>query len=784
LKQAKNKQSKFDVTSQVRRHIVEGIFIGLAAIAIFVLLSLVSYAPSDPGWSNTGDIGTATQNAGGAIGAWLADFMLYCFGYIAYLFPIGFVYGGWLVFRQRNDSDAHERNYWVLALRSFGFLLLLCGACGLFSLHVNASPSYLPYSAGGILGQLIGPGLTGALNFTGTSLILIAFVLAGVTLATGMSWFTVTDHVGHYTIIAAVWVKDRAVDFYYWVLDKWLERREAKAERAEQAPKPKRKPTPLIAVPAPQPVQAAVSERKPIIAEPQVNMIQPSVRAQKERQGKLFESPEFASLPPLSLLERAKESKDPAFSKEVLQNLSSLLESKLKEFGVQANVVAVYPGPVITRFELDLAAGTKASRLTSLSRDLARSLSVISVRIVEVIAGKSYVGLEIPNENREIVRLSEVLESQEFEASKSALSLALGKDIAGHPVVVDLGKMPHLLVAGTTGSGKSVGVNAMLLSLLYKGTPDEVRLILIDPKMLELSIYDDIPHLLTPVITDMKDAANSLRWAIGEMDRRYKVMAALGVRNLAGYNTKVKEAKKPIPDPAWPKVAEGEAPELEVLPSIVIVVDEFADMMMVVGKKVEELIARLAQKARAAGIHLILATQRPSVDVITGLIKANIPTRIAFQVSSRIDSRTILDQAGAEQLLGHGDMLYMPTGKEPTRVHGAFVADQEVHNVVHDLKERGSPSYLDEVLEGNKNISDTGVPISGGEGGDDLDALFDDAVKIVAETRRASISSVQRRLKIGYNRAARILEEMEAQGMVTPMESNGAREVLIPAPAE
>lgn len=515
-----------------------------------------------------------------------------------------------------------------------------------------------------------------------------------------------------------------------------------------------------------------------------------SKRVAKEKQGKLFAFEE-GRLPPITLLDPPEKVKEQGYSKEVLEHLSRLLEEKLGDFGVSIEVVEVNPGPVITRFEIQPAPGVKVSRITNLAKDLARSLAVLSVRVVEVIPGKSVVGIEIPNEKRQIVRFSEVLSTKEFDDSQSPLTLALGNDIAGDPIVVDLAKMPHLLVAGTTGSGKSVGVNAMLLSMLYKSTPEEVRLIMIDPKMLELSIYDGIPHLLTPVVTDMKEAANSLRWCVAEMERRYRLMAALGVRNLAGYNRKVKdgiEAGEPLKDPLWKPDenllnGEEDRPELTTLPCVVVVVDEFADMMMIVGKKVEELIARIAQKARAAGIHLILATQRPSVDVITGLIKANVPTRIAFQVSSRIDSRTILDQGGAEQLLGHGDMLYMPPGTGmPIRVHGAFVSDDEVHRTVDDWKQRGEPDYIEEILTGG-DTSEAIPGLSGESSGDsEQDALFDEAVAFVTETRRASISSVQRKLKIGYNRAANLVEAMEAAGVVSEAGHNGAREVLAPPP--
>ncbi len=489
-------------------------------------------------------------------------------------------------------------------------------------------------------------------------------------------------------------------------------------------------------------------------------------------------------LPPVDLLDPAPPVEGKAFSNISFEELSHLVEQRLKDFGVEARVVDVLPGPIITRFELELAPGIKVSKISGLAKDIARSLSVLSVRVVEVIPGKSVIGLEIPNEHREMVCLRDIIESQRYIQAKSPVSLALGKDIAGHTVVVDLAKMPHLLVAGTTGSGKSVNVNAMLLSMLYKSTPEQLRLILIDPKMLELSIYEGIPHLLTPVITDMKEAANALRWCVAEMDKRYKLMAFLGVRNLAGYNQKVTDAIKqnsPLTGPPWLVVDGKQVSQLDSLPTIVVVADEFADMMMVVGKKVENLVTRIAQKARAAGIHLILATQRPSVDVITGLIKANIPTRIAFQVSSRIDSRTILDQQGAEQLLGNGDMLYLPPGTGlPVRVHGAYVGDEEVHRVVAAWQSYGKPDYLEEIIEGGG--AETGG--AGQEGSGEQDALYDEALKVVTESRRASISLVQRRLKIGYNRAARIMEEMEAAGVVSEMDGNGGREVLAPSPVE
>ena len=533
--------------------------------------------------------------------------------------------------------------------------------------------------------------------------------------------------------------------------------------------------------------------RAPPRIEPVVAPLEPSERAERERQVPLFDPPSAGELPPLSLLDDPPE-QTKGYSDESLEAMSRLVELKLKDFSIDVEVVKVSPGPIITRFELDPAPGVKVSQISNLAKDLARSLSVVSVRVVEVIPGKSFVGLEIPNELRELVTLGEILKSRAYDELGSPLTLALGKDISGSSVVADLSRMPHLLIAGTTGSGKSVALNAMVLSLLYKAKPEHVRLIMIDPKMLELSVYEGIPHLLTPVVTDMKEAANALRWCVGEMDRRYRLMASLGVRNIGGYNRKVLEAidaGRPIPDPTFkpPEIEDPERPvehpTLTPLPFIVVIIDELADMMMIVGKKLEELIARLAQKARASGIHMLLATQRPSVDVITGLIKANIPCRIAFQVSAKVDSRTILDQMGAETLLGHGDMLYLPPGTSmPIRVHGAFVADHEVHAVVRNLKKSGSPRYINEILQAPVSPSPglTGLEVLPGDSIDaEQDPLYDQAVQIVIETRRASISGVQRRLKIGYNRAARMVESMEQAGLVGPLQTNGTREILVPA---
>ncbi len=773
MKQAtiKKKAGRKPLSINFQHRLKEVILIVTGSIAAFLLIALATYHQTDPGWSKTGS-GQTVLNASGKAGAWFADLILYIFGYPAYLFPLLLFYGAWSLFiRRKIDKDF----YWpVFVLRTFGFLLILLSCSGLASLHLQSNAHQLPFSAGGILGELLGPGLEPAFNTWGTSLLLLALLLSGVTLFTGLSWLGTMDALGYSVLISAAY----ALKTWKKVLQKFEIRgifrksnipREKSASLKEDSPRfphkkrelPIRKPKPLLSPAADESAKAAPMSNEKVIFKGTAE-----------------------GLPDINLLEVPTDSTKKGYSAAYLEKLSEDVENRLLDFGLKVEVVAVNPGPVITRFELSLAPGTKVSKLSGLAKDLARSLSVVSVRVVDVIPGKNVVGVEIPNEDREIVRLSEVIASKQYEQSPSVLSMALGKDIAGYPVVVDLAKMPHLLVAGTTGSGKSVGVNAMLLSLLYKATPDEVRLILIDPKMLELAIYEGIPHLLTPVVTDMKEAANALRWSVVEMERRYKLMAALGVRSLASFNKKVKEAigkGHPLTDPLWqPQPGDTQPATLEPLPCIVIVIDEFADMMMVVGKKVEQLIARIAQKARAAGIHLILATQRPSVDVITGLIKANVPTRIAFQVSSKIDSRTVIDQAGAEQLLGHGDMLYLPPGTGvPVRLHGAYVADEEVHSVVKDLHSRGEPNYIDSIT------APLGVG-SGQDGGSDSegegDPLYDEAVKIVTETRRASISSVQRRLKIGYNRAARLVEQMETSGVVGPMESNGSREVLAPPP--
>jgi S-DNA-T family DNA segregation ATPase FtsK/SpoIIIE len=753
----------------------EGLLIGVAAACAYVLVSLASYSRADPGWSGTGD-GGAVHNLGGPTGAWLADLSFSLVGYLAYLFPLMLAYRAALLFAERQQPRAFSGT--TFSLRVLGLVLVMASGTAIVALNLGANGP-LPQGAGGIVGQAVGGAMNTAFNAFGGRLILVAVFLFGVTIFTDLSWLRLMDKLGALAINGATGARVRAMGLLDELRDRRAREKQLEARRQvidQHVEKEKKRTPPKI---------------KPLKPPPEK-----SDRAEREKQVPLFDAPVTGELPPLELLDPNTEDPDLGYSPEALATLSKLLELKLADFGVTAEVTAVYPGPVITRFEIQPAAGVKVSRISNLAKDLARSLAVISVRVVEVIPGKSVVGVEIPNEHREIVNFREVLSSRAFDQSRSPLTLALGHDISGQPVVADLARMPHLLVAGTTGSGKSVGVNAMLISLLYKSTPADVRLILVDPKMLELSVYDGIPHLLTPVITDMKDAANGLRWCVAEMERRYKLMAAVGVRNLAGYNRKIADAEKagtPITDPLWTPdqlsmtpVDEQVAPDLEVLPAIVVVIDEFADMMMIVGKKVEELIARIAQKARAAGIHLILATQRPSVDVITGLIKANIPTRIAFQVSSKVDSRTILDQGGAEQLLGHGDMLYLPPGSGlPNRVHGAFVSDDEVHRVVADWKRRGQPSYIEGLLDEGSSTAVTAGELQSEAGGDDeSDALYDEAVHFVTKSRRASISSVQRKLRIGYNRAARLIEAMEAAGVVSEMGSNGQREVLAPPPIE
>ncbi len=757
-----SKKSKEEpVSGAVGFRLREAALILSLALAAYLLLSLSSYQPTDPGWSTTGT-NDIVANKGGIVGAWLADSLLYGFGFPAYLSPLMLAFSGWLLFSWGKHDDAEDAvHFWVL--KSVGLIFALSAASGLSTLSLMPYAGLLPLGAGGVLGELVGNGFITIFGTSGTTLLLLAVLLTGITLFTGLSWLMVVDKIGAITLLLVHHAGQKIAE-----LREQFATKQAKQKRAEVF---KEKSVSLA-----KPAKVRV---EPVIEAPVV-----SQREEAERQVPLFESQEEGAMPALALLDMPQASKG-GYSEEVLQALSRQLELKLKDFGVQVEVVEVQPGPVVTRFELQPAPGLKVSRITGLAKDLARAMSITSVRVVEVIPGKPLIGIEIPNEHRDIVRLREILGCADYENSKSALVMALGKDIAGRPVVADLEKMPHLLVAGTTGSGKSVAVNAMILSLLYKSTPEQVRMIMVDPKMLELSVYEDIPHLLTPVVTDMKEAANALRWSVAEMERRYPLMAAMGVRNITGFNKKVQEAidrGEPIVDPTVEVVAGEPAPTLTPLPFIVVVIDELADMMMVVGKQVEESIARLAQKARAAGIHLILATQRPSVDVITGLIKANIPTRMAFQVSSRIDSRTILDQMGAEQLLGQGDMLYLPPGSGlPERVHGAFVDDHEVHSVVNFLKKSGQPNYLEEITQEQSDPSAGGIAdASDGES----DPLYDQAVQIVTESRRASVSGVQRRLKVGYNRASRLVEAMEAAGVVSGMQANGSREVLAPPPRD
>jgi S-DNA-T family DNA segregation ATPase FtsK/SpoIIIE len=765
VSQASWKKTESAMNPKLLRVLREAAFYALVAIAIYLLMSLWTYNANDPSWSHRGP-DEGARNLGGRVGAWIADVFYALFGYVAYLFPIMVAIAGWRLYLHRNDEQPVGWKH--KAITTTGFVLALVGACGLASLHFRASG---PFSAGGWFGNGVGFGFAAGLSFTGATLFLFAMFLSGVTMFSGLSWLKFMDATGRFGFATV----EKSKELFSALVDRLIGM-QARKQRRETVAEDKK----------------ILEKHIPPRIEPVMAKVPTGKRIEKEKQVPLFDIPAPGELPALSLLDPAEKSKGQQFSKQSLESMARLLEKKLLDFGIEAQVVAVHPGPVITLFEIELAAGVKASHVTALSRDLARALSVVSVRVVENIPGKTSVGIEIPNEMREIVRLSESLASQAYEESQSPLTIALGKDISGHPVVADLTKMPHLMIAGTTGSGKSVCINSLILSLVYKATPEHTRFIMIDPKMLELSVYEGIPHLLAPVVTDMKHAANAFKWCIAEMERRYRLMAALGVRNLAGYNRKVKDAiddKKPIFDPIFQRTTPDEiAPTLKPLPFVVLIVDELADLMIVVGKKVEELIARLAQKARAAGIHLVLATQRPSVDVITGLIKANIPTRIAFQMSSKVDSRTVLDQMGAEQLLGQGDMLFLEAGKALQRFHGAYVADHEVHKVVAALKKSGAPVYEEQVLKGDSSVNEYGI-VEGngdidGEAGGEADPLYDEALKIVTESRRASISGVQRRLRIGYNRAARLIEEMERTGVVGPLQPNGAREVIAPPPVK
>ncbi|MDH2239049.1 DNA translocase FtsK 4TM domain-containing protein [Pigmentiphaga sp. GD03639] len=744
----------------------EARWILFAALAVYLTLVLATYNSGDPGWSHAVQI-DHVHNSGGRFGAWLADLILFLIGASAWWFVVLLlqrVYASYLrlahqFLRGGSDADVPQRVRWEQGL---GFCALMIGSVGLEALRLRSFGESLPHGSGGMIGESIAKYASSSFGYTGATLLLLVLFAIGASLFFGFSWLVVAEKIGS-----------------------WLELGLRGARNSWQAREDRK--VGEVAVQARAEVVVAKQEKlvheQPVRIEPAVTVVPKSERVEKEKQQALFAEITDSQLPPLSLLDPPPPTQE-TVSTETLEFTSRLIEKKLADFGVQVSVVTAQPGPVITRYEIEPAVGVKGSQIVNLAKDLARALSLVSIRVVETIPGKNLMGLELPNLRRQTVKLSEILGSQTYHGSSSVLTMALGKDIAGKPVVADLAKMPHLLVAGTTGSGKSVGINAMILSLLYKADPSQVRLILIDPKMLEMSVYEGIPHLLAPVVTDMRQAANALNWCVAEMDKRYRLMSKMGVRNLAGYNTKIHDAIKreePIPNPFS---LTPDSPEpLQPLPMVVVVIDELADLMMVVGKKIEELIARLAQKARAAGIHLILATQRPSVDVITGLIKANIPTRISFQVSSKVDSRTILDQMGAEALLGQGDMLYMPPGSGlPTRVHGAFVTDDEVHRVVEQLKAQGEPNYEEGILEGSIE-GETGDGLSSvtGMGDAESDPMYDQAVEVVLKHRRASISLVQRHLRIGYNRAARLLEQMERSGMVSAMQSNGNREILAPA---
>ena len=747
----------------------------LIAFSLYIFVSLVSYDVSDSGFFNKNS-SQDINNLGGPLGASIADFLHTLIGYGGYLvLLIGCVWAIQILFH----ADPYKSiNKTLVRLASSIFLLICFSSIG---------DLYFKNNFGGFIGEQVIAGLSSTIGNLGSLIFLVILVIPATSLSFNFSWLKTIDQFGKIIIIAGSYVliliskifehSKNSVSSLFSRIKTFINILKENNDKKKIAEiKPKISNEPQIKEKKIDQINSDLKQ-----ADLPIKNDTPLKEVPKQNDAESDDDKKIKTvMPSTELLDRALDDGS-SLSESELNQIAQLLETKLEEFGIEATVESVLPGPVVTRFEIQPAPGTKASKITGIAQDIARSLSVSSVRVVEVIEGKSFVGIEIPNNNRKMVRLTEILSSKAFKSSPSNLSLALGHDISGNPIVVDLAKMPHLLVAGTTGSGKSVGLNAMLLSLLFKSDPEDVRLILVDPKMLELAVYDGIPHLLTPVITDMTDASNGLRWCVAEMDRRYKLMSMMGVRNLAGFNKKIQDAEKNGKQILNP-LNEDEEEYLEALPSIVVVVDEFADMMMLVGKKVEHLIARIAQKARAAGIHLILATQRPSVDVITGLIKANIPTRIGFQVSTKIDSRTILDQGGAEQLLGYGDMLYLPPGVGvPVRVHGAFVGDDEVHRVVNDWKSRAEPNYVDEIVSSKQ---DTG-PIPGWTGSEsgsseEQDELYDEAVNFVIESRRASISAVQRKLRIGYNRAARLIETMEEAGLVSEMSSNGAREVLVP----
>ena len=813
----------------------DGVVLSCIGLAFFLFIVLFSYSPTDSGFDSVGKV-QDIQNYGGKTGAWISSMLLYVFGVFGFLIPFGILLAGWVTLKIRTGN---ELDYLRFILSLLGLLLLISSGAGLANLYMHPNTLIeLPYSAGGVLGYELSNGLVGSVDLLGATLVLLVMFAVAFSMLSSCSWLTIIEFTGESTIKLTDKVKslfqdkvmesDKVQDKVQKIQDKvkqgvskinvtgsdaaearkqWLAKILPAKSEDENLSKTEGQKSIADSLDGIAKTEPTIDLNRVADVSVPVKGVSPSTNAvqadtvtapepvgltvgTKQVANSVTSIVERAELPSLDLLDNAP-SYDEGFSKDELTALSGLLEQRLLEFGVTVQVESVQPGPVVTRFEILPAPGVKVSQINNLAKDLARVLSVQSVRVVDVIPGKAVVGIEIPNEQREIVGFREVLASPEFQNATSPLTVALGKDIAGKPVVADIAKMPHLLVAGTTGSGKSVGVNSMILSLLYKSTAEEVRLIMVDPKMLELSVYEDIPHLLTPVVTDMSDAANALRWCVFEMDRRYQLMAKLGVRNIAGYNLKVQEAidkGQPLIDPLYQQAANfghelgEEPPTLEKLPFIVVVVDEFADMIMVVGKEVEQLIARIAQKARAAGIHLILATQRPSVNVITGLIKANIPTRISFMVNTKIDSRTILDQGGAEQLLGMGDMLFMPPGSgNPRRVHGAFMTDEEVHKVASFIKTQGQPQYLESITQAN-NHGDSNN--SGDPADAEQDALYDEAVEFVVNGRRVSISSVQRRFKIGYNRAARIVEAMESSGIVSTAGSNGNREVLAPKPQD
>ncbi|MCF6298735.1 MAG: DNA translocase FtsK 4TM domain-containing protein [Thiomicrorhabdus sp.] len=815
-RKAESKKTSTSTATQFAWLLKDGVVLSCIGLAFFLFIVLFSYNPQDPGFDSVGSVHDIS-NYGGKTGAWLASMVLYMFGVFGVLIPFGILFAGWVTLKIRTGN---ELDYVRFIVSLVGLMMLITAGAGLANLYLEPQMQLiqLPYSAGGVWGYEFSNWLVSSVDLLGSTLVLLVLFAVAFSMLTSCSWLTISEWTGKYAWkfgrFFYAHLQDVTADFKDKKADKELAKSvqegsksaseiqrllETNKNKSPEKESPSNTLKKIIAEKlAKKNANSAVVNNKPANAKDGVGSgalsddkpLASDVKiGQKQQTRTVLPVVESGDLPSLELLDEAPEY-DEGFSTEELAALSSLLEQRLLEFGVTVKVESVQPGPVVTRFEILPAAGVKVSQINNLAKDLARVLSVQSVRVVDVILGKSVVGIEIPNEQREIVGFREVLSSEAFQEAKSPLTIGLGKDIAGNPVIADIAKMPHLLVAGTTGSGKSVGVNSMILSLLYKSTPEQVRLIMVDPKMLELSVYDDIPHLLTPVVTDMSEAANALRWCVFEMDRRYQLMAKLGVRNIAGFNEKVQKAideGKPLIDPLHQQVANyghelGEKPPtLETLPCIVVVVDEFADMIMVVGKEVEQLIARIAQKARAAGIHLILATQRPSVNVITGLIKANIPTRMSFMVSTKIDSRTILDQGGAEQLLGMGDMLFLPPGSgNPKRVHGAFVSDEEVHRVANFVRSQGEPRYLDAITQGISNQD-------GGKG-DSTDAeqddLYDAAVAFVTEGRRVSISSVQRQFRIGYNRAARIVEAMESAGVISTSGPNGNREVLAPKPQE